>query len=161
MPFLPAIAAIASLAATGIGLGETLSNQPGAPKPPTTTPTQPTPAQQTTNRQQLEAAAVQQDPTLLAETGGYANPGYLASQSSLLSGGAGQPGGYLSALQGANQQFGINPAVARAFGLPSGPISGTSAATTPFTPAGAGSNNVGGPTGPTALSDFVNAFFRG
>jgi hypothetical protein len=137
---LPAIAAIASIAGTGVTVGETLANQPGAPKPPAAAPG-PTPAQQAQTRAQQQAAVTENLPTFEAETMGAANPAYYAMLSALSSGVAGQPGG-----QNAAQR-----AVAQSFGFPALPT---------LTPSTSTSNTSVPPT-PTALSDFVNSFFRG
>jgi hypothetical protein len=139
MPFgstLAIIASIASLAGTGITVGETLANQPGSPKPPPTTPAAETPAQQTATQNQQKALINQQLPNILSETSGLANPDYVKQIAQLLSGTAGQSGSSGAA----------SSAVERAFGLPAN-----------FTPAGSpgsGANSAA----PVSLSDFVNNY---
>ena len=148
MPFLPALAAIVSIAATGTGLGLELSNQPSTPKA-TTTPAGVS-ALQTQQTQNAERAAVsQQLPNLLASTSGLANPEYLQSMVQLLAGTAGQAGSTGAAKN----------AIAQAFGLPAGALpagtQGTSA--TNFTPAGT-SSSPNPSAAPVNLSDFAERF---
>jgi hypothetical protein len=115
------------------------------PKMPTATaPTGPTPAQQAQTQAQQESVASQQLPNLQELGGGSFSPAYSAMEAALLAGTAGQPGG----------QNAANRAVANAFGFPSGfpPLPS-------LTPATA-TSNTGVPPSPTALSDFVNAYFR-
>jgi len=100
-----AIAAIASLAASGLGIGETLAHQPSAPKIPTT-PAAPTPLTAAQNQQQ-QAAASAATPNILGQVPGI-NPGYaeqyVAQQTGL--GNSPQSAGNI---QGAiNQYFGLN-----------------------------------------------------
>jgi hypothetical protein len=116
--------------------------------------------------QQQAGAIGQQEPNVIAQTSGFTNPEFVAQISNLLAGTAGQPGATSAANMATNQTFGLNPAVARAFGLNAPATTamggGGGAATTPFTPAGATANNPALlPNSPTALSDFVDSYFRG
>jgi hypothetical protein len=149
---LPLIAAIGGLAGTGVGLGLELSNKPGAPK---TVPE--TPAQIGTNQNQIKAAVSQEDPNILAQTSGLANPDYVAQISQLLAGTGGQTGSTGAA----------RDAAAQAFGLPS--ISGgggTGPVRPPATPGSqqfvpAGQSPSADSQTPVQLSDFVNRFIFG
>lgn len=143
---LPLIASIASLAGTGVGLGLELSNQPGNPKPPTTSPAA-TALQNTTTQNAIKESVSQQTPDIIGATSGLANPEYIASIVQLLAGTAGTSGS-----RGAAGQ-----AVASAFGLPglSPGTQGTSGSN--FVPAGANQPNPA-PGAPTNLSDFVSQF---
>jgi hypothetical protein len=93
MPLSLAIAAaIAGLAASGVGIGETLANKPGdpaKPTPPTAAQTADTANQ--TKQNQL-AALSQQTPNIQALTGGSLSPDAWAQMASILSGQAGSPG---------------------------------------------------------------------
>ena len=143
---LPIIAAIGSLAGTGVGLGLELSNRPGSPKPPstTTTPAVQTPAEQSQQQAQQKALISQQTPNVLSATSGLANPAYVEQIASLLSGTAGQPGSTGAAQQAVGSAFGFNS-------LPGTPKS--------FTPSGGAGGSGGGTSGaPNNLSDFVNSF---
>jgi hypothetical protein len=153
LAILPAIAAIGSLAGTGVGLGLELSNSGGGGAKDTTTPNAGvTAATNNANLQAEKAAISSQTPNVNSATSGLANPDYVASIAQLLAGTAGNPGS-----SGAAKQ-----AVAQAFGLPSG--SGT-AGTTPgqatstsnFTPAGA-NPNPNAEQAPANLSEFVQRF---
>lgn len=90
-PIVGLIAAIASLAGTGIGLGETLANQPGTPKPVTPSPAQTADTANKTKQDQI-AALSQQTPNIQAATGGALSPDAWAQLSALLSGQASNPG---------------------------------------------------------------------
>lgn len=83
------VAAIASLAGTGIGLGETLANQPGSPKPPSLADT--TASADKTKQSQI-AALSQETPNIQAATGGSLSPDAWAQLAAILSGQAGNPG---------------------------------------------------------------------
>jgi hypothetical protein len=92
IPLLPIIAAIGSLAGTGVGLGLELSNQPGTPKaaaPPTVAQT--TPGADATKTAQ-EASIAEQFPNLQASTGGSLSPDAWIQLSQMISGTAGTPG---------------------------------------------------------------------
>lgn len=154
MAFLPAIAAIATIAAAGTSIGETLANQPGSPPKAPTTPTTPTTLSTAPDQAQLNAikeAVGQQTPNVLSATSGLASPDYVQQMIQLLSGTAGTPGSSGAA----------RSSVASAFGLPSsgGPI-GNIGSTTNFNPAGAGTSTgpSSNPNDPINLSDFVNRF---
>lgn len=86
---IPAIVGIASLAATGIGLGEQLSNQPGSPKPPSQADIAKT---ATANKQNQLAALTQETPNIQAATGGSLSPDAWAQLAAILSGQAGSTG---------------------------------------------------------------------
>ena len=133
------ILAAIGLASTLATTGYELSNQPGTPKAPSTTPT---PAQQTQNQRGVQAAVAQQLPNVQASTSGFTNPAYSSMMAQLLSGTAGQQG----------SQTGAGRAVAQAFGLPSTPSNLNLAGST---------TNTSIPPSETALSDFANQFFRG
>lgn len=152
---LGVIASIVGIAGTGTEVGLSLANQPGTPKPPTTTPAVPTPAQAAQTAEAQKAAVSQQLPTIEGLTSGYANPGYYSQQGALAAGTAGQPGGSASAMA----------AVEKAFGLPPGTLTGGGGgtpSTANFKPAGVGDTGQGAfPTGTTDLSNFVNTFFKG
>lgn len=144
---IPLIAAIASLAATGTGLGLELANQPGSPKP---TPP-PTPAVINAQQNQEKAAISQQAPNILAETSGLANPDYVAQLAQLLAGTGGQTGSEGAANKVASQLFGISPGNVVSPGSPATPSS--------FTPAGTGNTpNPAGANSPVNLSDFLQRF---
>lgn len=85
------VAAIASLAGTGISVGETLANQPGS-----STPKPPTQAQNDTSaaatRKSQEASLSSQFPNLQAQVGGALSPDAYVQLAQILSGQAGQPG---------------------------------------------------------------------
>jgi hypothetical protein len=138
---LAIIPLIAGLAGTGVSIGESLANRPGMPKAPAT-PAGPTPAQQKLTQQQEQAAISQQLPNIAEQGSGFTNPAYDAMMASLRAGTAGQPGNTSAA----------NQAVAQLLGLPGTPQS--------FTPT-TSTSNTAVPPSPTALSDFVNTFFRG
>lgn len=147
LALLPVIAGIDGLAATGIGLGETLSNQPGK-APATATPTGPTAAQQTATINAEKAAVSQQAPNVISDTSGLANPDYIKSITQLLAGTAGTTGSNGAATQAINS----------AFGLPGGGSPGTqNTSTSNFTPAGV-NPNPNAAAQPVQLSDFVNSF---
>ncbi len=149
---LALIASLATIAGTGTTVGLELANQPGSPKPPSTTPTAQTPADQSAIQQQQKALISQQAPNVLSQTSGLTNPDYVAQISKLLSGTAGQSGS-----SGAAQQ-----AIAQAFGLPPNLLGGGGSATTKsFTPAGTGGSTSGSnaSTQPVALTDFVSQYF--
>lgn len=90
-PIVGLIAAIASLAGTGIGLGETLANQPSAPKPVTPSAADTAASADKTKRDQL-AALGQQTPNIQAATGGSLSPDAWAQLAAILSGQAGATG---------------------------------------------------------------------
>jgi len=125
---------IITLATTGIGIGETLSNQPSAPKPASTTPTV-TPAQAIDTSKQQQNAEAAQFPNIQSLTGGSLSPEAKAQMSLILSGQAGQPGSSAASQDLLLRLFGINAA--------------------PFT-ASAGNNPAGTPTTPTGLADGYN-----
>ena len=144
MPFTLALAAtLASLAASGISIGETFANRPSAPKMPTM-PTGPTQGQQAAQQQMQRAAVTQQLPNIQASTSGFTNPGYNAMMAQLQSGTAGQPGAGSSANQAVMQAFGM--------GAPVTPKNLNLAGST---------TNTAIPPSQTTLSDFANQFFRG
>jgi hypothetical protein len=157
LAILPAIAAIGSLAGTGVGLGLELSNQPGKPKPPTITP--PTAAQLASTQNQEKSLISQNAPNVLEQTSGLANPDYVAQISQLLAGTGGQTGSTGAA----------RDVVSRLFGLPTGPGASPGAVAPPatpgatnFTPAGtASAANPASAQTPVALSDFVDRFIYG
>jgi hypothetical protein len=91
VPLLPTLAAGASLAGTGVGLGMELSNKPGSPSTPTPSPavTDATANQAAMNQKALVS---QQLPGLQAQTGGSLAPDTLVQLAQLISGQAGTPG---------------------------------------------------------------------
>jgi hypothetical protein len=88
-PLLAIIPAVLALAGTGIGLGESLANQPGTPKAPSLADT--TASADKTKQNQI-AALSQQTPNIQAATGGSLSPDAWAQLAALLSGQAGSPG---------------------------------------------------------------------
>jgi hypothetical protein len=141
MAFLPALAAIVSIAGTGTGLGLELSGfgKPSTPKAPTTPPAVTALADQQKVNQEKSAIS-SQVPNLLSETSGLANPDYIAQMAKLISG-TGGPG----------SDQAVKDIIASVFGFPS---------TTPkFTPAGTGGDTSGAfAATPVQLSDFTNRF---
>jgi hypothetical protein len=105
---IAAIAAIASLAAAGVGTGLSIDsalNQPGAPKVPTTTPTTPL----TSSQNAATTAAVgQQLPTLQALTGGSVSPEYAANFGATGAGVNNTPGASGDVQAAVNQFFGLS-----------------------------------------------------
>jgi hypothetical protein len=154
---------IASLAASGVGMGLEMSNRPSAPKIPPTPPGPPpiTPAQAAQNRQYQEGAIMQNIPNVQAMDPYLTGAGLASAASSGLPG-VGQPGFQSAALQAAMQAGGgLNPAVASVFGLgPQSPITGLASATRPFVPAGMSANEPALQPGTSALTDFVNTVLR-
>jgi hypothetical protein len=149
MAFLPALAAIATIASAGTTVGLDIANSGGPSAPKTPAVTGPTPAQQQQTQLQEKAAVTQQLPTIEGLTSGFANPGYYAQQGATAAGVAGQPGGQNAAAA----------AVEKAFGLPPGTLSGASGTPKAFKPVGTGQANTGAfPRDPVQLSDFVNSF---
>ena|SRR5689334_10589840 len=93
MPFSLAIAAaIAGLAASGVGIGETLANKPSAPKPPAPPTAADTAASANKTKEEQIAALSQQTPNIQAATGGSLSPDAWAQLAAILSGQAGSPG---------------------------------------------------------------------
>jgi hypothetical protein len=88
-PLLALLPVVLGLAGTGIGLGESLANQPGSPKAPTLADT--TASADKTKQNQI-AALSQQTPNIQAATGGSLSPDAWAQLAALLSGQAGSPG---------------------------------------------------------------------
>ena len=130
MPFLPALAAIAGLATSGISIGDTLANSGGGGTPATPKPPAPTPP----NAQQLaqtRAAIAQQVPNVDAATSGSASPEYQSLMAQILSGVLGQPGANAAGASATGQQ--------------------------PFSAANAQPTNAAVNNQPVALSDFINA----
>jgi hypothetical protein len=132
---LPAIAAIAALAGTGITVGETLANQPSG-KPPTATPA---PAVSPAMAPQIKAAISGQDANIQAQTGGSLSPDYLTQIAPILAGTAGP--GTSGIAQGATNTFtgGANNPIAqvlRTLSTGGGGGAAPSASAQSFTPAG-------------------------
>jgi hypothetical protein len=151
MPFtLALLASLAGLAASGVGLGETLANRPSAPKMPTmpTAPPAPTPAQQAQLTNTQKSLIGQQLPNLQAAGSGSLSPSYEAQIAQLLAGIGGQPGANSAANSAVSQAFGLN-------NLPGAPKGFTPAGSAPSTAAGAF------PTSPVNLTEFVNSFLQG
>ena len=146
-----AIAAIASLAATGVGLGETLANRPSTPKI-TTTPAPLTPQQ----GNQIKAAISGQDANIQAQTGGSLSPDYLTQIAPVLAGVAGP--GTSGIAQGATNTYtgNANPIAQVLRVLAGGGGGGTS-----FSPAGIAPSS-GGSIVDSGLSDlYQNLGFKG
>jgi hypothetical protein len=105
MPWLPALAAIAGLAGTGVSIGESIANSGGgAPSPKTPTAPTPTPpdANALLQRRQLIGSA---DSNTQAQTSGTAGDFYRLITDQLNSGTLGQAGS-----QGAANQTVFTPA---------------------------------------------------
>ena len=90
-PVAVAIGAIVSAIATSISVGESLFNQPSAPKAATPTPAQTNAAAATQKQNQL-TALTQQTPNIQANTGGSLSPEAWAQLADVLSGQAGNTG---------------------------------------------------------------------
>jgi hypothetical protein len=88
LPIILGGTGIAGLAATGVGLAESMKGS-STPAAPTLAQTTPGAVQ---NKQNQEAAVSQQFPNLQAATGGSLSPDALVQLSQLLSGQAGTPG---------------------------------------------------------------------
>ena len=150
LAILPAIAAIGSLAGTGVGLGLELSNQPGSPAP--TTNAGVTAATNNANVNAERAAVAQQTPNVTSATSGLTSPDYVAQIAQLLAGTAGNPGSSGAAQQAINQAFGLGGGTGGT--TPPG-VQGTSTSNLPT----AGSNPApGAQSAPINLSEFVSRF---
>lgn len=90
-PLIALLPAVLALAGTGIGLGESLSNQPSSPKPVTPSPADTAASADKTKQNQL-AALGQQTPNIQAATGGSLSPDAWAQLAAILSGEAGATG---------------------------------------------------------------------
>jgi hypothetical protein len=91
LPLLTALAPVASLAATGVGLGESLANQPGTPKAPTPSPAV-TDANATKVAENQKALEAQQFPSIQQATGGSLAPEAWIQLAQQGTGQAGTPG---------------------------------------------------------------------
>lgn len=90
-PLLALLPVVLGLAGTGIGLGESLANKPGTPKPVTPSAAD-TAAAADKSKQTQVAALSQETPNIQAATGGSLSPEAWAQLSAILSGQAGSPG---------------------------------------------------------------------
>jgi hypothetical protein len=109
MPWLPALAAIAGLAGTGVSVGEAIANSGGPPKTPTVPPPTPPNAQALA---QQKALVAQQEPNVLGATSGLASPSYDSLIAQILAGTLGQPGSTAAGNAATGQNF--SPANAQA-----------------------------------------------
>lgn len=124
-----AIAAIASLASAGAGIGMDIANSVGGPpKPPTVPPPTPPNAQQLA---QQKALVGQQVPNVDAATSGTSSPEYQSLMAQILSGVLGQPGATAAGASATGQQ--------------------------PFSVANSQPTNAAVQGSPVNLSDFINA----
>lgn len=143
------IALVATLVGTSVGLGTTgYELSKGTPSTPKPQP--PSAAQINTLQNQEKAAISQQAPNVLAQTGGLANPDYVAQISQLLAGTGGQTGSTGAARDVVSQLFGLSP------GAVTGGAGGSN-----FAPAGSAPSASSAPSSETNLSDFVGRFIYG
>jgi hypothetical protein len=154
---VPLIAAIATIAAAGTSTGlaiDSALNQPGAPKPPSATPTPLTSSQNASTT----SAVGQQLPNLQSLTGGSVSPEYFSQFGATQTGNANNPQASGDVQSAINSFFGIAAPGSSGLTTPSG---GTSAggpgildmltkASTP-SPASGGS---------TSSPDFVNSLLN-
>lgn len=106
MPWLPALAAIAGLAGTGVSIGESIANSGGGAPSPTapTTPQGPKPPDANALLQQ-KALVSNQLPNVVGATSGLASPSYDSLIAQILAGTIGQPGSAAAGASATDQQF--------------------------------------------------------
>ena len=103
---LPTIAAITSIAGTGVGVGLELSNLGGGGAPTPTTPGAPAPQTSTTNAAQT-AAVSSTLPTLQSLTGGSLSPEYAAQWGSTQAGLGNNPAAAGNIIKAINDFYGL------------------------------------------------------